>query len=55
MPCSQSFSLIITVTFQADATRCPGQFGGLDEHLFFNGMEADVEVRSQYFYYLVLI
>jgi hypothetical protein len=57
VPYSQSFSFIITVTFQADATRCPGQFGGLDELLpsFFDGMETDVDVRNQYFYYLVLI
>jgi len=55
--CLQSFSFMITVIFQADATRCPGQFGGDDELSpgFFDGMEADIDVRIQYFYYLILI
>jgi hypothetical protein len=48
---------MITVIFQADATQCPDQFGGDDElpPRFFDIMEADVDVRIQYFYYLVLI
>ncbi|KAG2094022.1 uncharacterized protein F5147DRAFT_720158 [Suillus discolor] len=41
-PCS---SLNDQSFLEVDATRCPGQFGGLDE-LFFNGMEADVESSS---------
>jgi hypothetical protein len=51
VPCLQSFSFVITVTFQADATQCPGQFGGVDElpSAFFAGMEPDVDVRNQYF------
>jgi hypothetical protein len=56
--CLQSFSFIITVTFQADATRCPGQSGDGDvEHslAFFAGMEADVDVRNPYFHCLTLI
>jgi len=46
------------VTFQADATQGPGQFGGVDElsPTFFDGMEAYVsDVRNQHFYCLVLI
>jgi hypothetical protein len=47
----QSFSFITTITFQADATQCPGQYiyGGVDElpSGFFHGMEADVDVRDQ--------
>ncbi|KAG2348221.1 WD40 repeat-like protein [Suillus weaverae] len=40
---------------EADATT--GQFGGLDElsPTFFDGMEADVDVRNQNFYYLIFI
>jgi hypothetical protein len=51
VPCFQFFSFIITLTFQADATQCPGQSGGVDElsPAFFAGMETDVDVRSQYF------
>jgi hypothetical protein len=47
----QSFSFIITLTFQADATQCPGQFGGVDKlsPAFFHGMETNVDVRNQYF------
>jgi hypothetical protein len=53
----QSSSFIITVTFQADAMRCPGQFGGVDDlsPTFFAGMEVDVDVRNQYFHHSVLI
>jgi hypothetical protein len=56
VPYLQSFSFVITVTFQADATQGPDQLSG-DElsPAFFAGMEADVDVRNQYFYYLVLI
>lgn len=45
------FAFIITVAFQADATRCPGKFGGVDglSLTFFAGMEADADVRNQYF------
>jgi hypothetical protein len=34
----------------ADATRCPGQFGGLDELLpsFFDGMETDVDFTGEH-------
>ncbi|KIK45777.1 hypothetical protein CY34DRAFT_496524 [Suillus luteus UH-Slu-Lm8-n1] len=41
----------------ADATQCPGQFGSVDElsPAFFAGMEADVDVRNQYFNCLALI
>jgi hypothetical protein len=58
-PCFQSFSFIITVTFQADA-QCPGQFGGVNDidelsPAFFAGLEADVDVRNQYFNFLALI
>jgi hypothetical protein len=44
----QPSSFVKTVTFQADATQCPGQFGGVDElsPAFFAGMEADVDVRN---------
>jgi hypothetical protein len=46
----QSFSFIITVIFQADATGCAGQSGGVYEHspTFFH-------VRNQYFYYFSFI
>jgi hypothetical protein len=52
----QSFSFIITVTFQADATQYPGQFGGDDElpPAFFHGMETDVDVRNQHLCHLVI-
>ncbi|KAG2346350.1 hypothetical protein BDR05DRAFT_959192 [Suillus weaverae] len=42
---------------EADATRCPGQSGGVDElsPAFFAGMEAYADVRNQYFYCLVFI
>jgi hypothetical protein len=55
VPCLQSFSFVITVAFQANATQCANQFGG-DElsPAFFAGMEADANVR-QHFSYLVLI
>jgi hypothetical protein len=45
------------VTFQADATQCPGQFGGVDElpPAFFASMEADVDVRNQYPHCFALI
>jgi hypothetical protein len=47
----------MTFIFQADATQCPDQFGGDDElpPRFFDGMEADIDVRNQDLYYLVLI
>jgi hypothetical protein len=42
----------ITATFQADATRCHGEFGGVDElsPRFFDGMEACDDVRHQNYY-----
>jgi hypothetical protein len=49
VPCLQSPPFIITVTFQADATQCPGQFGDELSPAFFHGMETDVDVRNQYF------
>ncbi|KAG1732076.1 hypothetical protein EDB19DRAFT_1305647 [Suillus lakei] len=41
--CLQTFSFIITATFQADATQCPDQFGGVDElsPTFFDDMQPD--------------
>jgi hypothetical protein len=41
VPSLQSFSFMITVTFQADATRCLGQFGGLDKFSPVHGMEVN--------------
>jgi WD40 repeat protein len=57
VPCFQSFSFIITLASQVDATQCPGQFGGVDElsPAFFAGMEGDVNVRNQYLNYSALI
>jgi hypothetical protein len=51
VPFLQSFSFITTITFQADATQCPGQFGGDDELPpgFFHGMETNVDVRHHRF------
>ncbi|KAG1867690.1 hypothetical protein F4604DRAFT_919757 [Suillus subluteus] len=48
VPCFQSFSFIMTITFQADTTRCPDQFHGVDELSpgFFDGMEGDFDVRN---------
>ncbi|KAG1759788.1 hypothetical protein EDD22DRAFT_124669 [Suillus occidentalis] len=46
VPCLQSFSLITTITFQADATQCPAQYSGSVDDLptgFFAGMGADVD------------
>jgi hypothetical protein len=49
VPCLQSFSLITTIAFQADATQCPAQYGSVDDLPtgFFAGMEADIDVRNQ--------
>jgi hypothetical protein len=56
VPCLQCISFIITITFQADATQCPGQLGSVDElpPIFLNGTEANVDAGNQFFYYLVL-
>ncbi|KAG1889776.1 uncharacterized protein F5891DRAFT_1213936 [Suillus fuscotomentosus] len=45
VPCLQSFSFHIEITFQANATRCTDQLGDVDElsPTFFDGMEAEVD------------
>jgi hypothetical protein len=53
--CFQAFSFIITAIFQADATRCHDEFGGVDvlSPRFFDGMEVNDDVRRHHFRYLV--
>jgi hypothetical protein len=48
--CFQSFSFVITATFQADATRGHDGFGGVDEG-FFGGID---DVRRHHHHHLVL-